>query len=285
MDEQVEGVHFSPMFDSPPEMQAYFDRNGFDDYVHFAVFDNYCSITFSTPKRDVEFYKFMNGRTINDEEISARLIYPDYRSSRPKVISPSPGRRDISPNLSPNISSSMPPNIPSNLPMMNSRTIAVKSPVFLSDRQLYEAFKHCGFIRQVESRATCGYLQFDTENDTLNAVEKMDGALINDIKISVTQIADRMLNVPNVVIPLAITEKEEPPPPPPPPLPPPPPRPKERDHSNERKSRDFDGPPKRERHKESHRKRNNNEEKREYTKPRAWERERVREYERGLDKL
>lgn len=266
MGEKSEGVRFSPIFDSPREIQSFIDHHGFEDYSHFAVYENYCSIIFNNPNRDSDFCNFINGLTINGMKITAHLITPSS-SSHPKGISPSPSQ-----------------------PRIHSRTIAIKSSIYLNDRKLYDLFKHCGFIRQVESRPACGYIQFDTESDACKAVDQMDKYVYNEdegIILSVTQVTDRMLNIPNVVIPLSIVEKEDPPPPPPPIL--------KRQHSQ----RDFQSEQRRERMQERnvddyykhHPKNRNNIDvnnpriKRDFIKPKPWEKEKVRDYERGLDKL
>jgi RNA recognition motif-containing protein len=81
----------------------------------------------------------------------------------------------------------------------------------LNDRALYNDFYAVGYLKQVEVDKTAGigYLQFDTEEDAQNAVRKNDGMRIEGARVKVELIPDRALNVPNLLVPLVVADKEE----------------------------------------------------------------------------
>jgi hypothetical protein len=83
-------------------------------------------------------------------------------------------------------------------------------PHLLTDRTLWDHFCEIGFVRQIECRGPTGYIQFDTEGDALEAFDAMDEARVEEAVIQVDIVEDRVLNLPNVVIPLTAVEREEP---------------------------------------------------------------------------
>ncbi|KAH0795133.1 putative RNA-binding protein [Histomonas meleagridis] len=181
-------VLFEPKFDEPEKMQAFFDEKGFDDFLRFSVFESYCIIEFPTINRANDFVDFFNGKIFNEQKVQARIL-----EDIPPPRSPAPIHNDYPTNN------------------FRSKTILIEGypPDFSTDRNMYEDFRHYGFIRQVESHVDYGYISFDTINDAENAVQQMDGAVVHNSKIAVSMIPDRILNRPNILIPLAIAEKEE----------------------------------------------------------------------------
>jgi hypothetical protein len=100
---------------------------------------------------------------------------------------------------------------PEDREKIRSRTVAVRGypPSYLNDRTLYSDFYPLGYLKQIEINRGVGYLQFDTEDDAENAVNKNDGMRIEGSRVTVELIPDRALNVPNLLVPLQIVEKEE----------------------------------------------------------------------------
>jgi hypothetical protein len=183
-------VRLSPLFGEPRAMQDYIEGCKFDDYLRFSVYEDYCVITFATPDRQDAFVDYFDGRTLG-----GRLLRADPIDARPARPRPAPPRR---------------------LPRLSSHTIAVKGypPHLLSDRNLWDHFCRLGFIRQIECRASTGYIQFDTEKDALEAFDAMDEATIEGSVVQVDVVEDRMLNLPTVVIPLSVVDREDAPVPP-----------------------------------------------------------------------
>jgi hypothetical protein len=192
-------VRIQPLFDDPKEMQKYIESRGFDEFLRFTGYSDHCEVTFPTAECARNFRDSFDGKTIRGHVIEVRVLRP---AGQPRTRRP---------------------------PGMRSRTIAVSGypPGLLTDRNLWDHFCRLGFVRQIECCGSTGYIQFDTEDDALNAFNDMDDAVIRDSVVRVDVVPDRTLNLPHLVIPLGVEEREEakvpirprnqPPPRPPPP--------------------------------------------------------------------
>ena len=177
-------VLIRPPFGEPNQMIETFVRNGFDDYGHFEVYSDYCFIYFDTNSRAREFTSLFNNYQTRYGPIEA-YIY----------TSPPDLPREYIYRYEPNI--------------IHSRTVAVKNYPYeiLRERNIWDDFRETGFIRQIEVRGYTAYIQFDAEEDALNAIRIMRGRRIRGIPIDVDLIPDRILNLPNIVVPLIVADE------------------------------------------------------------------------------
>ncbi|KAH0789942.1 hypothetical protein GPJ56_006444 [Histomonas meleagridis] len=177
--EKAVPVLIRPIFDEPGRMLENFVRSGFDDYEHFDVFSNYCFIYFNSISRAKEFVSAFNNTQTRHGPVEV-FIYDFPQNSQNRY---EPGR-------------------------MHSKTISVKNYPYelLHDRNIWNDFRETGFIRQIEVRGYTAYVQFDTEEDAMNAVRVMRGRRIRGVPIDVELIPDRILNLPNIVVPLIVAE-------------------------------------------------------------------------------
>jgi RNA recognition motif-containing protein len=173
-------VALSPLFDDRKNIVAFIEDNGFMDYTGFQLYEDYCFITFPEFSIAQRFVETMNGIRTNGCKLSARIV---SERSQPRWEEPSPRPRPRG---------------------VRSKTVAVRNypAVYLGDRNLWNDFRETGFIRQIEVRRPTGYIQFDSEEDAIHAVEEMDGKRLNGSRITVEMIPDRILNLPNVVVQL-----------------------------------------------------------------------------------
>jgi hypothetical protein len=181
MDDGID-VYLGPRFSEPRNIQEYLDNQGFEDFTRFQAFDDYCIVRFSKPDRALAFSTAFNGRAVNGKILEAYIV--PQSGAATQTVRP---------------------------PRIASHTISVKGypPELLTDRNLWDHFCRVGFIRQIECRGDTGFIQFDTEDDAQNAFEDMDDATVGDAVIRVNVVPDMLLNLPNVVIPLAIEDMEE----------------------------------------------------------------------------
>jgi RNA recognition motif-containing protein len=175
----------SPLFDDRKNIIAFVESEGFLDYTGFQLFDDYCFITFRDFLSAQTFVDKVDGIRMNGYKLSASIV-----QERSRWDEPSPRSRARGPR---------------------SKTIAVTNypREYLGDRNLWNDFREVGFIRQIEVRRSTGYIQFDTEADAINAVEEMDGRRLSGSRITVEMIPDRILNLPNVVVPLIVPDSEK----------------------------------------------------------------------------
>jgi RNA recognition motif-containing protein len=184
-------VSLSPLFDDRMNIVAFIERNGFLDYTGFQFYEDSCFVTFADSKTAQEFVDKIDGKRANGTTLRAEIVAGRAWESRRDSPSPRPSPRG-----------------------MHSRTIAVKNypAQYLGDRNLWEDFREIGFIREIEVRRNTGYIQFDTESDAIHAVENMNGRRLSGSRITVELIPDRILNLPNVRVPLILvdTPREKP---------------------------------------------------------------------------
>ncbi|OHS98819.1 hypothetical protein TRFO_01886 [Tritrichomonas foetus] len=184
-------VQIHPSFDKRKFMAEYFTRKGFNTFTDVQVFDSDCYVTFPNRAEAEEFANAFDGRRVNNQAIRAIIRYlpEDLRPSEaPPKRYPSVDERRI-----------------------RSRTICVKGyPLSkLTDRNLYHDFWKSGYLKQIEISNGVGYLQFDTPDDAETAILKNDQMCISGSRITVEMIPDRALNVPNVLVPLVIADKDD----------------------------------------------------------------------------
>jgi hypothetical protein len=186
-------VYLAPLFDEASRMTSFIENNGFVDYTRFRVYDTFCYIDFPSLDRALSFVETFDGMRTN----SCKLVcYITQGRAGDRVDR----RRD-------DASSSRPARTSRSL---HSKTILIKNypAEYLGDRNLWNDFRECGFIRQVDVRGSAGYIQFDTEPDALNAVDEMNGKRLNGNRIQVELIPDRILNLPHLVVPLIAAPSE-----------------------------------------------------------------------------
>lgn len=184
-------VQIHPAFDKIKFMADYFTRKGFDSFTRIQIFDSDCYVTFPNRTEATEFINAFDGRRVNGQIISATIRHlpeNDFsRSSSSRYATLNDDRR------------------------IRSRTISVKGyPASkLTDRNLYNDFWKSGYLKQIEISNGIGYLQFDTPEDAETAIQKNDQMYISGSRISVEMIPDRALNVPNILVPLVIADKDD----------------------------------------------------------------------------
>lgn len=186
-------VQIHPAFDKIKFMADYFTHKGFDSFIRIQIFDSDCYVTFPNRVEAEEFVNAFDGRRVNGQNIRAMIRYlpnNDYgRTSTPpkRYLTSKDGRR------------------------IRSRTISVKGyPASkLTDRNLYNDFWKSGYLKQIEISNGVGYLQFDTPEDAEAAIQKNDQMYIEGSRITVEMIPDRALNVPNILVPLVIADKDD----------------------------------------------------------------------------
>jgi hypothetical protein len=178
-------VALSPLFDDRKNIISFIENNGFTDYTGFQLYEDYVFVTFPEYAVAQQFVEKIDGVRANGYKLNARIV-PERLRER--------GRDDHSPR-------------PRGRPI-RSKTVAVQNypPEYLGDRNLWNDFREVGFIRQIEVRRATGYIQFDSEADAFRAVEEMDGRRLSGSRITVELIPDRILNLPNVVVPLIMPE-------------------------------------------------------------------------------
>jgi RNA recognition motif-containing protein len=184
-------VSLRPLFDDRKNIVSFIERSGFVGYTGFQLYDDFCFVTFPEYSVAQRFVSQVDGVRVNGYTVSASIV-PDR--SRDSPTPREPRRDDPSPRPRPR--------------GPRSKTVAIKNyPVdYLGDRNLWHDFRDLGFIRQIEVRRSTGYIQFDSESDALNAVDHMDGRRLNGSRITVELIPDRILNLPNVVVPLIVAD-------------------------------------------------------------------------------
>jgi RNA recognition motif-containing protein len=182
-------VRLSPHFFEPSDMQRYIESKGFHDYTRFVIFDDYAMITFDTEEIARTFVEHFDGTVINDRSISASI--PGTGRNSP-YESPEPPRRPRPPRIA-------------------SHTVSITGypSHSLTDRRLWHDFSKLGFIREIECQNNVGYIEYDTEDDAYNAMKEMDEATVEHVSIQVTMIPDRVLNKPDIYIPLARVDKDD----------------------------------------------------------------------------
>lgn len=189
-------VIIHPPFDELNKMVDLFQSKGFDDYLKFYVYKDHCDILFKSYSRAQDFIDYFDNYHINSIHISASM-------SKNKINQ----YIDVDFKKSSNDNHG---KIQSRIPKIHSKTVAVKNyPIDeLTDRNIWNDFRTTGFIRQIETRGSTAYIQYDTEDDALDAIDSMDGVFILGSRISVELIPDRILNLPDVVVPLIIADKQ-----------------------------------------------------------------------------
>jgi hypothetical protein len=182
-------VRVSPLFDSAANIDSFFANEGYHTYSRMAVFDDCFFLVFAA-RRDAEDFVAAFHRA----RVDGYLLAAEVDRHPPDEIARAP----------------YPHSPPEPL---RSRTVAVRGypPAYLTDRNLYTDFYPLGYLKQVEvdRAAGIGYLQFDTEEDALNAIRKNDGMRIEGARVAVELIPDRALNVPNLLVPLVVTDRDE----------------------------------------------------------------------------
>lgn len=185
-------ITIRPPFDELNKMVDLFQSKGFDDYLKFSVYNDRCEILFKSYSKAQNFVDYFDNYRIN----SIRLTVSLNQSSNKSI--PYKDRNDDRARFH------------SKVPRIHSKTVAVKNyPIEeLNDRNIWNDFRTTGFIRQIETRGATAYIQFDTEDDALNSIDSMDGVFILGNRINVELIPDRILNLPDVVVPLIIADKQ-----------------------------------------------------------------------------
>jgi hypothetical protein len=182
-------VRVTPLFDTATNIDSFFANEGFHTYSRMALFDDRFFLTFDV-RRDAEAFV----DTFNRTRVSGYILTAEIDRHPPdelvRLAHPQPSPEPI-----------------------RSRTVAVYGypSNYLNDRALYNDFYGVGYLKQIEidKSAGIGYLQFDTEEDASNAVRKNDGMRIEGARVKVELIPDRALNVPNLLVPLIVADKEE----------------------------------------------------------------------------
>lgn len=187
-------VQIHPAFDKIKFMADYFTHKGFDSFTRIQIFEADCYVTFPNRAEAEEFASAFDGRRVNGQIIRAIIRYlPDDDIGRPAATPPKryPASNDDR--------------------RLRSRTISVKGyPISkLTDRNLYNDFWKSGYLKQIEICNGIGYLQFDTPEDAETAIQKNDQMYIGGSRITVEMIPDRALNVPNILVPLVIADKDD----------------------------------------------------------------------------
>ncbi|OHT12679.1 hypothetical protein TRFO_17526 [Tritrichomonas foetus] len=179
-----------PPIDEPEKMIDLFQAKQFDDYSKLYLYNDRCVLCFKSYSRANAFIDYFDGYRIGPVRISVTMERFDDRIDHP-------------------MERNLRPRSPPRLPRFHSKTVHVKNyPIEeLTDRNIWNDFRTSGFIRQIETRGSTAYIQYDTEEDAVNAIKKMNGIHILGKKILVELIPDRILNLPNVVVPLIITDK------------------------------------------------------------------------------
>lgn len=94
-----------------------------------------------------------------------------------------------------------------------SRTVVVRNlpESQLNDRAVYEFFWRSGYIKdiRIDSENAAAYIQFDTEDDAETMIKNHNEALIHGRKINIDYVADQVLRVPNVIIPVVPIDGDE----------------------------------------------------------------------------
>jgi len=78
------------------------------------------------------------------------------------------------------------------------------NPATVTKRQIFEDFRSCGYIKQIEIKDNIGFIQFDTEKDAETA-QRIKNGYRNELTVDF--VANRPLNIPRFEIPLIISEK------------------------------------------------------------------------------
>lgn len=180
-----------PLFDSPKRIEQLVIDWGFGDFINMDVerASDYALFSFDSLDRARRFEYEFDGRILNGYKVTAYVARTEERRERPADKGRGGPRG---------------PRPPSSQ-AIRSKTIAVKNfPLdILNDRSLWDNFRESGFIRSVETRFPVGYVKFDTEEDAVRAYEDMDGRIINNSKLSVEIVPDRVLGLPNLGVQLS----------------------------------------------------------------------------------
>jgi RNA recognition motif-containing protein len=177
-----------PLFADRKNIIAYIEDNGFHNYTGFQMCEDYCFVYFPDMDSAQAFVDKLDGARVAGRSLSVYIAQDRGHERRHDDPSPRPRSSRA----------------------IRSRTIAVKNyPAdYLGDRNLWHDFRETGFIRQIEVRRGIGYVQFDTEADAVNAVAEMNGRRLSGSRITVELIPDRILGLPNVVVPLIYPEAQ-----------------------------------------------------------------------------
>ena len=184
-----------PLFDSPKRIEQCVIDWGFGDFINMDVqsASDYVLFSFDSLDRARRFEYDFDGRILNGYKITAYVARTQERRERSADMGRAPrGSRPSSQAI-------------------RSKTIAVKNfPLdILNDRSLWDYFRESGFIRSVETRFPVGYVKFDTEEDAVRAYEDMDGRIINNSKLSVEIVPDRVLGLPNLGVQLSAESEKD----------------------------------------------------------------------------
>lgn len=186
-----------PLFDSPNRIEELVVDWGFGDFISMTVerVSDYVLFSFDSLDRARRFADEFDRRVLNGYKITSYVVRSQERRERPgdKGRAPRGGSR------------------PPATQAIRSKTIAVKNfPLdILNDRSLWDNFRESGFIRSVETRFPVGYVKFDTEEDAVRAYEDMDGRIINNSKLSVEIVPDRVLGLPNLGVQLSAESEKD----------------------------------------------------------------------------
>ena len=173
--------YLEPLFDDPGRMDEYFAGHGFDDIVQIVVYTNHAFVFLPSYERCCRFVDAFDEGVVNGKRVRTYVV----RASDVGDYKKEPGAREK---------------------RLVSKTVVVRNypAEYLSDRNLWNDFRECGFVRDVEARPPLGYIRFDTQDDAIRAVKEMDGAVLSRSKISVEMIPDREVGLPNMTAKLYI---------------------------------------------------------------------------------
>ena len=233
MDIQEYSVKITPLFAEADKIQSYLADNNFSDITKIIIDDNSFQIAFTDYSRAVDLKNFIDGQIIAATQIHADdpvLLPPDDQLyTPPRQHSPPPyprrdddrelrerdrdysrrdigysSRRDLPPHP---YRDEIPPPLPPRREKFHSRTLLVKGyPAHVAKRDVWNDFKSFGYLKQIEVRENIVYLQYDTEDDAINALMKSAKHDSPLVKYHIELIPDRPLNIPRFVIPLVVED-------------------------------------------------------------------------------
>lgn len=168
-----------PVFGDQNVIERRFGDMGFKDYKQITILPSGILVEFYDAAVAAEFRQTFDGTKIRGSTLQVDM---EKQTSAPAPPSPKRAKPGA------------------------TKTVVVRNYPSgkLTERRMYELFWECGYLKQIEVNGDEGeaVLQFDQEGDAANAVERYDGKEVDGAILGVSFIKDRVLNMPQIVVPI-----------------------------------------------------------------------------------
>ena len=199
-------IHIVDFSGKLPDFQLFLKENGLKSYINYQNHNNFCYFSFDSLQSAQEVFNFLSKNPFNQKLLKVNLSnLPNNNKTEQNIY-----KKNYLPYNKNNIYKDnkylINPSKFENIDPKFSRTIEIKGypSNILTRRKLFEDFRSCGYIKQIEIKENIGFIQFDTIDDAKTAQLTKNGFREG---IIVDFIPDRPLNLPKFEINLIISER------------------------------------------------------------------------------